>query len=279
MKRVLICILLSLTLPCYPADIKAIKTNSSFEETARIDQLQQIKVNTPPTTQYTPKNLKSQQILQFQGRNTTDGSMTVWSTTITDYDTKIMESVLEDSGYYIIDNTGKRFKTGDNLTPIQNSINNIVNDLSNTQTQVNTNTNNIQTNKNNIEINRQNIQQNRQDIIQNSQNIQRMNTQVRQNTQDIQRLDNKVDTLRNDMNSGLATVTALTSLHPNPRSNAPVELSIGAGMYRDQCAGAAGLFVHPSDNWMLQGGFAFGNQNNYAGYAGMTINLPWFRRH
>ena len=277
MRKLLLCMLICLALPCYGQDIRAIKTNENFEEVARIDHVQEIRINKMPRRQYTPVNLRTQYEMRFTGKDDSTGAMTVWSNTFTDYDTYIKESILEDSGYYIIDNTGKRFKTGDNIAPLQDAINNVVNDLGTVQTQVNTNKNNIQTNKQNIEINRQNIQQNRVDINQNRQDIQRMNTTIQQHGQDIQRLDNKVDTLRNDMNSGLATVTALTSLHPNPRSTSPIELSIGTGIYRDQCAGAAGLFVHPSDNIMLQGGFAFGNQNNYAGYAGMTISLPWFK--
>jgi hypothetical protein len=48
-------------------------------------------------------------------------------------------------------------------------------------------------------------------------------------------------------------------------------------VFRDQCAGAAGLFLHPNKWSMLQGGFAFGNQDNYAGFVGMTFNIPPIR--
>ena len=157
--------------------------------------------------------------------------MTYWSSPINDYDTKILESQLIDDSYYIFDNTGKQFKTGEHvdLSPIQNSI--------------------------------QNIGQRLDDY-----------------GQDLRVLDNKVNNMQRDMYSGLATVTALTSLHPNPRSTDPIELSIGAGMYRDQCAGAVGLFIHPTQRVMIQGGASFGNSGNWAGFVGMTFSFGKLKR-
>lgn len=212
--------------PCYSQDIKAIKTNESFQEVAHIDQLQQIKINTVPRTTYTPTNLRTQYNMQFQGRNTSDGSMTVWSNTFTDYDTKITESKVIDNKYYIYDNTGKSFLTGEHVdfTPINNRLDRFNQDMNGLSNKVNS-------------------------------------------------LSNQIGDLERNVYSGLATVTALTSLHPNPRSIEPVELSLGVGMYRDQCAGAAGLFVHPTDSVMLQGGAAFGNENNWAGYLGVTFSV------
>jgi autotransporter adhesin len=229
-------ILLS-TIAAQAGDIKAIKTNESFEEVARIDQLQQIRVSNPPVTQYTPKNLRKQQLLEFQGRNTQNGSMTYWSTNISDYDTKIIKSLQDGNSYYIEDNTGKRFQTGEHvdLTPIKQDIGNI------------------------------------------QSGMQTMNQRMNSYGQDITRLNNKIDDVQHNMYTGLATVTALTSLHPNPRSTSFAEVSLGAGLFRDQCAGAAGLFIHPTDWSMLQGGFAFGNQDNYAGYVGATFSLPKIR--
>lgn len=205
--------------PCYSQDIKAIKTNESFQEVAHIDQLQQIKINTVPRTTYTPTNLRTQYNMQFQGRNISDGSMTVWSNTFTDYDTKITESKVIDDKYYIYDNTGKSFLTGEHvdLTP--------------------------------------------------------MNKRLDRFDQNMQLLNTRMDNLEQEVYSGLATVTALTSLHPNPRSTEPVELSLGTGVYKDQCAGAAGIFVHPNDNVMVQGGAAFGNHNDWAGFVGVTFSI------
>lgn len=230
-KYVLLALFL-LPLACFSAqDIKAIKTNEQFQEVARIDQLEQIKINTVPRTTYTPTNLRTQYNMSFQGRNTSDGSMTVWSNTFTDYDTYINNSQLVGNDYYIYDNTGRSFKTGEHtdLTPIRNDIDNI-------------------------------------------------NTRMNNYGKDITQLNDRVSDLQEEVYSGLATVTALTSLHPNPRSNAPVELSLGTGIFRDQCAGAAGLFVHPSDKIMLQGAAAFGNNNDWAGYVGLTIGLRWFKK-
>jgi hypothetical protein len=252
-------------LPCQAIDIKAIKTNESFQEVARIDKLEQIKINTPPRTTYTPKNLRTQYIMSFQGRDN-NNTMVYWSNTFTDYDTKVMESVLEGNEYFIKDNTGAMFKTGEHvdLTPLQNDIN--------------TNKQNIQTNTQNIEINKQNIQVNKQNIQNNSNQIQNLNQKVYKQGQNISNLRHQVRDLQSEMRSGLATVTALTSLHPNPRSKAPIELSVGMGMYKDQCAGAVGLFAHPTDNFMIQGGVAFGNNDDWAGYVGVTVGIDFHRR-
>lgn len=224
--------LISFVLLCsttYAGEIKAIKTNESFQEVAHIDRLEQIRINTVPRTTYTPKNLRSQYMMSFQGRDNNNTAIH-WSNTFTDYDTKVIKSLQEGDSYYIEDNTGARFKTGEHvdLTPIQN-------------------------------------------------NMQTLNQRMDGYGQDISRLDNKINDVQNNMYSGLATVTALTSLHPNPRSTSFAEVSLGAGVFRDQCAGAAGLFLHPTNWSMLQGGFAFGNQNNYAGFVGMTLNIPPIR--
>lgn len=215
----LILIVLLFTPPCYSQDIKAIKTNESFQEVARIDQLEQIKINTVPRTTYTPTNLRTQYNMSFQGRNTSTGAMTYWSNTFTDYDTKITESRLVGDKYYIYDNAGQSFMTGEHvdLTPL--------------------------------------------------------NRRMDRYNQDVQMLNTRMDNLEEEVYSGLATVTALTSLHPNPRSLEPVELSLGTGVYRDQCAGAAGIFIHPNDNIMIQGGAAFGNNNDWAGFVGVTFSV------
>lgn len=232
MRGFLICaILILFMLPAYSAqDIKAIKTNESFQEVARIDQLEQIKINTMPRTTYTPTNLRTQYEMRFQGRNTSTGAMTVWSNTFTDYDTKITESRLVGNDYYIYDNAGGQYKTGEHvdLTPINNSIETM---------------------------------------------SQRMSNYGR----DITQINDRINDVESQMYSGLATVTALTSLHPNPRSTEPIEFSLGTGIFRDQCAGAAGLFVHPSNNMMVQGGAAFGNDNNWAGYVGVTFSVSKIR--
>ena len=235
MKRKIFAVLISLLFSscCYAIDVKAIKTNEQFEEVARIDKLEQIKISTPPTTAYTPKNLKKQQIISFQGRNTETGAMTYWSSTFTDYDTKIISSEIIDQTYYIYDNLGNQFATGEHvdLAPINSAVN------------------------------------------QNTQDIQNLNQRLGGYDRSLQRIEDRVDNVERSVYAGLATVTALTSLHPNPRSNGLVDVSVGTGVFRDQCAGAAGIFVHPTDNLMIQGGAAFGSENSWAGYAGLTFSF------
>ena len=293
--NILVLIIMFFVPSCLAAqDVAAIKTNEQFQEVARIDQLQQIKVNTIPRTTYTPKNLRTQYELRFQGKNTATGAMTVWSNTFTDYDTKITSSEIINDQYFITDNAGNSFLTGEHvdLTPIQQSVLDLTANFNTTSIQVNENTANILTNSNKIEQNRQNISQNQQAIQANTQNIEINRQDIQQNrqymTQNFHRIDTRVDLieqrvdkLEQNVRSGLATVTALTSLHPNPRSKDIVELSLGTGIYKDQCAGAAGLFVHPTDNLMIQGGASFGNEDNWAGYVGITIGLDeiLFKRH
>ena len=75
------------------------------------------------------------------------------------------------------------------------------------------------------------------------------------------------------MKQGFATVTALTSLHPNPRSNEKLEVSIGTGIYMDTFAGAIGLFYHPNDRVQVYAGGAYGGHDSWAGGAGITFGI------
>jgi hypothetical protein len=102
-----------------------------------------------------------------------------------------------------------------------------------------------------------------------------MRGRINQYGQDINNLNNRIDKVEQNTRAGLATVTALTSLHPNPRANTPIELSLGMGVYKDQCAGATGVFIHPNEYSMLQGGIAYGNEDNWAGFVGVTFSIPW----
>ena len=89
----------------------------------------------------------------------------------------------------------------------------------------------------------------------------------------VDKLNDRIDTMGNKMKQGFATVTALTSLHPNPRSNEKLEVSIGTGMYQDTVAGAIGLFYHPNDRVQIYAGAAYGGHDSWAGGAGMTFSL------
>lgn len=88
-----------------------------------------------------------------------------------------------------------------------------------------------------------------------------------------QSLQNQVNKLDNKLEGGLATVTALTSLHPNPRSNEKLEVSIGAGMYADNVAGAIGLFYHPNDRVQVYAGASYGGDDQFAGGVGITFGI------
>jgi len=230
----------------FAGDIVATKSNSSFQEVAHIDQLQQISVSEVPVTTYTPKNLKSQQQLRFQGRNTSNGSMTFWSTTITDYDTKIVESKEENGDYYIIDNTGKQIKTGEHtdLTSINTSI-------SNHTTQINNLNNNINTN---------------------TSNINHLNTRIANQDQQINNLTQRMNKVEHKIDSGIATATAISAMKSNPRSKANCEMSVGMGVYRDKSAIATGLIYHYNDNVMVTGGVGYSDPDT-VGFGSVTFSL------
>lgn len=288
MKKILLTIiLLGISLPSFSTDIKAIYTNTSFEEVARIDKLEQIKINEMPRTQYTPTNLRTQYNMSFQGKDK-NNTMVWWSNTFTDYDTKILKSEIIDNTYYLYDNSGNIFETGEHvdLSDINNNIDDLTSGLEQINKQVTKNKKNIKQNTENIEANSQAIEENNEAIKQNTKKINKNTKNIKNNTQsiqtineriegyakDIDRIDSKLDTLEQNMYSGLATVTALTSLHPNPRSEGIIELSVGTGIYRDQCAGAVGMFIHPTENLMLQGGASIGN-HSYAGFVGLTFSF------
>ena len=243
MKRaILLLAILLLGLQSQAIDIKAIKTNEQFQEVAKITQLDTIKINNPPVTKYTPKNLHQQTIVSFQGRNTETGAYTVWSSTFTDYDTKVTRSFFKDGKFYIEDNTGKTFLTGvDNSQDIQR----IDNQVQDNRVQIKNNTSNINALKN--------------DVVQ-------LNSRVNDIQQQVDRLDNKLE-------KGLATVTALTSLHPNPRYKGKTQVSIGAGMYADNIAGAIGIFHWINDKIMLSAGASYGGDSSFAGNVGITIGF------
>lgn len=206
---------------CLAQDAKAITyehSNSSFETVMELKELQSIETWQQPTTQYTPKNLKTQYQIRFNGK--TNSGVGSYTMPITDYDTKIIKSLKATDGYYYIqDNTGAYYKTGEsvNLQPINDKINNLQNRLQDQDSRIN-------------------------------------------------KLDNKIE-------SGLATVTALTALHPNPRSNEKLEVSIGAGMYADNVAGAIGVFYHPNDRVQLNIGASYGGDSQFAGSCGITFSL------
>ena len=393
-KTILLLTVLLLGTQSFASDISASYSNSSFEEIFYVDRVTEIEMWQQPRLQYTPKNLRTQYQMRFNGRTQT--GVASYTLPITDYDTYITESYFQDGKFYIKDNTGKSFQTGElqeidtsaletaiqnnttnisnlttkvdnNTTAIQNNteninkldtrvtnnttaiqtnadnITNLQNNLNTTNVQVNKNTQDIHnldsrvtTNTNNIEINRQNIESvsnrvtqntnqintntqniqanterlnkhetqitkntndiktnaknievNRRNIQTNAKNIQKVSTQVQSNTQNINALKNgmarvntrmdsmqsQIDRLDNRLEQGLATVTALTALHPNPRHQGKTQISIGAGMYADNVAGAVGVFHYLNDRVMLSAGASYGGDSSFAGNVGITIGF------
>lgn len=233
MKRLLLLALL-IALPASAQDISASYSNSSFEEIFHVDTLQSIEMWEQPKTQYTPKNLVLEQQMRFNGK---EGARTYNSYTMhfTDYDTKITESYFKDGKFYIKDNTGRVFQTG----ALQEV------DTSGLETAIQNNSQNIEGIKNNVST---------------------LDTRVNKLQSQVNKLDNKLE-------QGLATVTALTALHPNPRYKGRTQVSIGTGMYADNVAGAIGVFHYLNDKVMLSAGASYGGNSSFAGNVGVTIGF------
>ena len=318
MKRtILLLTVLLLGTQSFANDISASYSNSSFEEIFHVDRVTEIEMWQQPRLQYTPKNLRTQYQMRFNGRTQT--GVASYTLPITDYDTYITESYFQDGKFYIKDNTGKSFQTGELQevdtsvleTAIQNNttnINNLRTDLNTTNVQVDKNTQDIRNldgrvtnnterlnkhetqivkNTNGIKTNAKNIEINRRNIQTNAQNIQRVSSQVQTNTQNINALHNsvsklntrvdnlqsRVDRLDNRLEQGLATVSALTGLHPNPRHQGRTQVSVAAGMYADNVAGAIGVFHYLNDRVMLSAGASYGGDSSFAGNVGITIGF------
>lgn len=228
--------------------------DSSFETIVKGDDLQKIETWEQPRTQYTPGNLRSQYQIRFSGKDE-NNSYTSYTLPITDYDTYIM-SISKDTEtgkMYVHDNAGRKILTGiDNTAQIEqlgSEVNTKIEQTNQSVQNVNKKVIKVQSQVNNVQSQVNNIQ-----------------SQVYNNSQRIDRLDDKLE-------GGLATVTALTSLHPNPRSNEKLEVSIGAGMYADNVAGAIGIFYHPNDRVQIGVGASYGGDSQFAGNVGITFGL------
>ena len=112
MNKLLFLSVLLLALPAQ-AGVMANYLDSNFEEQFKVTDLQSIEMWEQPRTQYTPKNLVSEQQMRFSGKNGTNRYES-YTFHVTDYDTKIVNTARgSDGSYYIQDNTGKYFKTGE----------------------------------------------------------------------------------------------------------------------------------------------------------------------
>lgn len=237
-------VVLFTALPSY--SITAEFMDSNFEPIIDIGNLTSIEAWEQPRTQYTPKNLRSEYQIRYNGTDKNGRGAYSYTTHFADYDTYITKNgINEDGKYYIQDNTGKGWITGEkvDLEPVNQKVDNVqnsVNTLSNQVTNINNQVDNIQ-------------------------------NQVNRNTQ-------RIDKLQNRMESGFATVSALTGLHPNPRSKEKLEVSTSMGIYRDNVAGAIGIFYHPNDRVQLSIGAAYGGQESWAGNVGVTFSIGGKRK-
>ena len=235
--------------PAKAGDIYADYLDSNWETQFEVTRLDSIEMWEQPKTQYPPKNLRTEQQMRFSGKNGTS-SYESYTLHLTDYDTYITQGgKYSDGNYYVRDNVGNLFLTGHDFT---NEIQAVANDI-------------VQ-NSNKIEINTQNIQRN-------TNEINKLNQQMTGINNSLSGLNNRMDKLDQKIESGLATVTALTSLHPNPRATEKLEISIGAGMYADNCAGAIGLFYHPNDRVQIMVGGSYGGESQFAGAVGVTFSI------
>ena len=247
MKRLLLTSLL-LSIPLNVHAISAEFMEGQFEPVMNIPKVDSIEAWQQPKTQYTPKNLRSEYQIRYSGTDTNGRNAYSYTTHFTDYDTYIVKNgITEDGKYYVQDNTGKGYVTGEHvdLEPIQHNIQNVNNQLNNVNKAINT------------------AQQEFNTINNNMQNIKAgMNS-----------LKDGLYTLNDRVNHGLATVTALTGLHPNPRSKEKLEVSTSFGMYQSHPAGAIGLFYHPNDRIQLSIGAAYGGCDSWAGSVGATFSI------
>lgn len=125
-----------------------------------------------------------------------------------------------------------------------------------------------------------NIEMNRQSINSVKSTVSTFDKRIQSNTNSITRLDNRVTALDNKVNrlddkleSGLATVTALTQLHPNPRFTGKTQIAIGTGMYQDNVAGAVGIFHYFNDRIMMNASASYGGNSSWAGGIGLSIGI------
>ena len=205
-----------------------------FEPVMNIGNVTKIEAWEQPKTPYSPANLKSEYQIRYSGTDTNGRGSYSYTTHFTDYDTTIKGSYLtQDGRYYITDTSGKSFTTGEHVD--LEPINQNINQLNN--------------------------------------NINSMNNQVSNIKNQVDRNAERIGNVEHRLKSGLATVSALTALHPNPRSNEKLEVAIGGGMYADQAAGAIGLFYHPNNRVQLSIGAAYGGHDSWAGNVGITFGL------
>lgn len=238
-----------------------------FEEVMTIPKVDSIEAWQQPRTQYTPKNLRSEYQIRYNGTDTNGRNAYSYTTHFTDYDTYITRNARTQDGYYYIeDNTGRGFITGEVAKDYDEPINQLQENVSNNSVRIDNNTKQI---NNNTKL----INSNTRQINSVNNRVNGLSNQVSGLSDRVDLLDNRLNNLNSKMKQGFATVTALTSLHPNPRSNEKLEVSIGTGIYEDTFAGAIGLFYHPNDRVQIYAGAAYGGHESWAGGVGITFGI------
>lgn len=224
-------------------------SNSNFEKQVDMKTIDSIDAWEQPKRAATPKNLQKEQQVRING-TTSSGVKQSYTMHFTDYDTYITESFVQDGKYYVKDNLGRTFLTGADggLTEVQ---------LKQLE-QVDKNTQNIQDNSNRI--------------TNNTNAINGINNRMNAYDSRLNSLDKRVDRIQNRMESGFATMAALSGLHPNPRAKGKTQVAVAGGMYRDNIAGAVGIFHNFKDNIMLSVGAAYGGEESWAGNVGLTFS-------
>jgi hypothetical protein len=89
----------------------------------------------------------------------------------------------------------------------------------------------------------------------------------------IAKVDHKVEKLEKKVNSGMASMAALTALVPNARDCGDTQISIGTGAYADRAGVAVGAFHYFNDHVLLNAGASYGGTSDWAFRAGITFGL------
>ena len=84
------------------------------------------------------------------------------------------------------------------------------------------------------------------------------------------RVESDLKDLKKEFKNGMASLSAMSALVPNPRATGNTSLSVGTGMYDGHTAVAFGGFHHLTDNIMLNAGAAWGNANDLTYRMGIT---------
>lgn len=84
-------------------------------------------------------------------------------------------------------------------------------------------------------------------------------------------LDNKIDKMDDRMNSGFASLAAMSGLQPNARACNDTQLSLGAGTYRGKVGYALGAFHYFNDNVMMNVGASYAGNNSATFRGGITF--------